>query len=117
MGHFRVLLTVQVVSGREVEFEHEWLAGRDVIAGHPSNRGHWLSRAKNDSSTYYVMSDWIDEASFREFERSKAHLSHRQKLHPFRVSGSMVTMSVLSGCAHAAATEDSRSTVAEGAAR
>ena len=45
-----------------------------VITGHPANRGQWLLRSTEDASTYYVISDWVDEPSFREFERK--HLVH-----------------------------------------
>jgi heme oxygenase (mycobilin-producing) len=102
MAGFRVLLKVEVVAGREADFERVWLSGRDIIAGHPANRGHWLCRSDTEATTYYVTSDWTDEAQFREFERSEAHLAHRSQLHPYRVGGSMATMSVLAGEAKSA---------------
>jgi len=105
MAGFRVLLKVDVVPGKEADVEREWLAGRDIIAGHPANRGHWLCRSDSESTTYYVTSDWTDEAQFREFERSEAHLAHRSKLHPYRVGGSMATMSVLAGEARTGAAQ------------
>jgi heme-degrading monooxygenase HmoA len=92
---FRVLLTVQVEPGRQADFEREWLAGSGVIAGHPANRGHWLGHSDQDPNVFYVISDWSDEASFREFENSPAHLAHRQRLHPYRAGGSMATMRLL----------------------
>jgi heme-degrading monooxygenase HmoA len=99
MGSFRVALTVQVKPGLEDDFERAWLSGRDIIAGHPANRGHWLCRSTTDPATWYVTSDWSDEPSFREFERSEAHLEHRQQLHPYRVGGAMATMTVVAGAA------------------
>lgn len=100
---FRVLLTAKVVPGRAVEFEREWRAGSHVIAGQPANRGHWLSRSDQEDDTYFVQSDWTDEPSFRAFESSDAHLTHRRGMHPYLAGGSMVTMSIVAGAAHAVA--------------
>ncbi len=97
---FRVLLKVEVKDGLEAGFEREWLAGSDAVAGHPANRGHWLSRDDKDPHTYYVVSDWTDEESFRAFEGSPTHLEHRQRMHPYRTGGSMTTMRIVAGAAH-----------------
>jgi heme-degrading monooxygenase HmoA len=98
---FRVLLKVRVVPGLEAEFEREWLAGDEVVAGHPANRGHWLARSDQEENTYYVISDWSDEPSFREFERSDTHVEHRQRMFPYRVGGEMATMRIVAGSARA----------------
>lgn len=97
MAGFRVLLKVDIVPGQEKEFERAWSQGRPAVTGHPANRGHWLCAADGDASTYYVVSDWTDEPSFRDFERSETHLSHRAQLHPFRTGGSMTTMTIVAG--------------------
>jgi heme-degrading monooxygenase HmoA len=91
-GPFRVMLTVEVVSGREAEFEQAWREGSTLVTAQPANRGHWLARCSERPHTYYIFSDWIDEAHFREFERSDAHLAHRGKLHPYRSGGTFATM-------------------------
>jgi heme-degrading monooxygenase HmoA len=98
---FRVLLQVEVRPGLEDAFEQEWRAGSEVVAGQPANRGHWLSRSEKEERTYYVVSDWTDEPSFRAFESSPAHLEHRQRMHPYRSGGSMTTMRIVAGAAHA----------------
>ena len=96
-ARFRVLLRVQVAADRSAEFECEWQAGHDVVAGQPVNHGHWLARSDHEDDTYYVISDWTDEASFRAFESSEAHLRHRQALRPYHVNGSMTTMRIVAG--------------------
>ncbi len=100
---FRIMLTMRIHPGREAEFERTWLNIGDVVTSHPANLGQWLVRSEEESSTYYIVSDWVDEAQFREFERSERHLKHRQALHPLRASGSMVTGSVLTHLVGAAA--------------
>lgn len=93
---FRVMLRMDVRPGLEAEFEREWRAGTDAVTGHPANLGQWLSRATDgDGSTYWIVSDWVDEPRFREFENSPAHLEHRAKLHPYRTGGSFHTMEVV----------------------
>ncbi|GAA3428006.1 antibiotic biosynthesis monooxygenase family protein [Streptosporangium sandarakinum] len=98
---FRVLLRMELVPGREEEFERAWLAGADVITGQPANLGQWLSKSAEEEGVYYIVSDWTDEARFREYERSDQHLEHRRTLHPYRSSGSMVTMNVVHSMAGA----------------
>jgi len=92
---FRVMLRLSVIAGKEEEFEKTWLSIGSVITDHPANLGQWLLRSNDEPRTYYIMSDWVSEPKFREFERSEGHLEHRVKLHPFRDGGSMATMSVV----------------------
>lgn len=100
---FRVTLTMEIVPGREAEFERTWFAIGDAVTGHPANIGQWLSRSAEQESTYYIVSDWTDEPSFRAFEQSEGHLEHRKRLHPLRASGSMRTMNVVAHLTGAAA--------------
>ena len=67
----------------------------DSVTDHPANLGQWLARSLDEEGVYYITSDWTDEERFREFERSDRHLTHRQKLHPYRSDGSMVTMRIV----------------------
>jgi heme-degrading monooxygenase HmoA len=92
---FRVELTMQIHPGREQEFEQTWLRIGEAVTGHPANLGQWLARSDEQDGTYVIVSDWVDEPRFREFERSDRHLKHRQLLHPLRSGGSMKTMHVL----------------------
>ncbi|WP_283133418.1 antibiotic biosynthesis monooxygenase family protein [Rhizohabitans arisaemae] len=92
---FRVLLRMNIHPGMEREFEETWLRVGKAITDHPANLGQWLSRSEEEEHVYYVMSDWVDEPRFRAFETSDEHLEHRTKLHPYRSSGSMTTMSVV----------------------
>ncbi len=94
-GHaFRIMLRMLIKPGMEREFERVWSEVGDSVTSHPANLGQWLCRSEEEG-IYYIVSDWIDEPRFREFETSAAHLEHRQKLHPFRAAGSMVTMEVI----------------------
>ena len=93
-GPFRVVLEMRVKPGLEQEFERVWLEVGDSVTSHPANLGQWLARGEEDGR-YFVVSDWVDEPSFREFETSERHLFHRTKLGPFRAGGSMTTMRIV----------------------
>ncbi|GII80974.1 antibiotic biosynthesis monooxygenase [Sphaerisporangium rufum] len=101
-GTFRVMLRMQIIPGKEADFERTWLGIGDVITEHPANRGQWLMRGAEEESVYYIISDWVDEPRFREFETSAEHLEHRTKLHPYRSGGSMTTMTVVAHLAGSA---------------
>ncbi|UNO40775.1 antibiotic biosynthesis monooxygenase family protein [Streptomyces sp. MST-110588] len=100
---FRVLLRMELHPGREKEFEEAWTAGADVITSQPANLGQWLAASTEEPSVYYIVSDWTDEAGFREYELSETHLEHRKRLHPYRKSGSMSVMTVIRSMTGAAA--------------
>jgi heme-degrading monooxygenase HmoA len=103
---FRVMLTMHVHPGLEADFERTWLEIGDQITSHPANLGQWLVRSADEPSTYYIMSDWVNERLFRAFEQTPGHLEHRKILHPLRASGSMVTgarLAFLPGAASATA--------------
>jgi heme-degrading monooxygenase HmoA len=91
---FRVMLRMEIKPGLGGEFERVWTEIGDSVTAHPANLGQWLSRSDEDG-VYYIVSDWVDEPRFREFETSERHLEHRQKLHPYRSGGSMTTMHVV----------------------
>ncbi|MFE0021546.1 antibiotic biosynthesis monooxygenase family protein [Amycolatopsis sp. NPDC059021] len=91
---FRVMLTMKIIEGKEAEFERTWTEIGDSVTSHPANLGQWLCRG-DEKGVYYIMSDWVSEARFREFETSDRHLSHRTKLHPYRSGGAMATMTVV----------------------
>jgi heme-degrading monooxygenase HmoA len=86
---------MEVAPDMQPEFEQVWRDGTGVIAAHPANLAHWLSRSNGRDGIYYIVSDWTDEESFREFERSEKHLEHRARLHPYRITGAFETMCVL----------------------
>jgi heme-degrading monooxygenase HmoA len=92
---YRVLLRMNVVPGQEPAFEREWRAGAETIGREPANVGQWLSRSDEDPTVYYIVSDWVDEPSFRDYETSERHRAHRARLHPYRASGTMSTMRLL----------------------
>jgi heme-degrading monooxygenase HmoA len=94
-GVFRVMLRMRIRDGMEHAFEQAWASVGTVITGHDANLGQWLSRSDDEPGVYYIISDWVDEPRFREFERSQAHVEHRTKLHPFRDGGTMTTMHVV----------------------
>lgn len=95
---FRVMLRLEVEPGREAEFEKAWREGTEAVTGHPANLGQSLSRengADGPENVYVIISDWVDEPRFREFEESPEHLRHRATLHPFRKGGSFHVLEVL----------------------
>ncbi|MFG2956457.1 antibiotic biosynthesis monooxygenase family protein [Streptomyces sp. NPDC048291] len=99
---FRVMLRMEITAGMETDFERVWREVGDSVTGHPANLGQWLSRSAEEDGIYYIVSDWVDETRFREFETSDRHLSHRTKLHPYRRGGSMTTMHVVAALTGAA---------------
>ncbi|WP_089099009.1 antibiotic biosynthesis monooxygenase family protein [Streptomyces hyaluromycini] len=99
---FRVMLRMEIRAGMETDFERVWREVGDSVTGHPANLGQWLSRSAEEDGIYYIVSDWVDEPQFREFETSDRHLAHRTKLHPYRRGGSMTTMHVVAALAGAA---------------
>ncbi|WP_298796343.1 antibiotic biosynthesis monooxygenase [uncultured Pseudonocardia sp.] len=103
MSAFRVMLRMEIRPGMEPDFERTWLEVGDSVTAHPANLGQWLSRDSEVPGVYHIMSDWLDEPRFREFEHSDRHIEHRQKLHPFRSGGSMSTMTVVAHLDGAAA--------------
>ncbi|WP_285774606.1 antibiotic biosynthesis monooxygenase family protein [Microtetraspora sp. NBRC 13810] len=92
---FRVLLRMEIRPGVEGEFERTWLEVGSAVTGHPANLGQWLARSEEEEGVYFIVSDWVDEERFREFEHSAGHVAHRTRLHPFRSGGSMTTMRVV----------------------
>jgi heme oxygenase (mycobilin-producing) len=92
---FRVLLRFQIHPGMEGDFERTWLGIADIVTDHPANLEQWLMKSMEEPGIYWIISDWVDEAGFRQFEHSDAHVGHRTRLHPFRSSGSMTTMQVI----------------------
>lgn len=92
---FRVFLRLRTRPGEGPAFERAWRFGADLIAGQTDNRGQWLARSTEDPDTYYVISDWTDEPSFRSYERSTVHAEHLARLRPHRAEGEMSTMSVI----------------------
>jgi heme oxygenase (mycobilin-producing) len=101
---YRVLLRMQVVPGREESFERAWRASAQAIADEPANLAQWLSRGDDGTAVYYIVSDWLDEPSFRAYEGSERHRRHRERLHPYRSSGSMTTMTVVAATGSGAGT-------------
>ena len=92
MAAFRVMLRAEIKAGMEQDFEQAWLSIGQGVTNHPANLGQWLYRSDSEDRVYYIVSDWTDEPSFREFERSEQHVEHRVKLHPYRSGGSMTVM-------------------------
>jgi heme-degrading monooxygenase HmoA len=101
---FRVMLRMRIWPGMEDEFEQVWHEVGSAIAKNPANVTQWLCRSETDA-VYYIISDWVGESEFREFETSDRHREFRQMLQPYRASGSMTTMQItmqLAGAASAA---------------
>lgn len=96
-GPVRVVLRMEIVPGKEREFEDVWLDIGRVIARSPANRGQVLARADEQSvgSVYYVFTDWADEAGFRAFELSAEHVENRRRLGPLRAGGDMTVTSIV----------------------
>lgn len=92
---FRVLLRMQAVAGRESDFESTWLGVGAVVASQPGNLGQWLMRSQDEPDVFYIMSDWADEAHFRDFEHGEVNAGNRRRLQPVRTSVSMTTMRVV----------------------
>jgi heme-degrading monooxygenase HmoA len=92
---FRVLLSMDVHADRAPEFERAWTAVASAIAGHPANLAQALMRGNDGDGRYHILSDWTDEAAFRDFEHSEAHVAYRARLAPYRAGVTMTTMHVV----------------------
>ena len=99
MSVYRVLLRMHVMPGQEKRFELAWREGARTIAREPANVAQSLSRSDAEPGVYYIVSDWLDERGFRAYEGSERHRAHRARLHPYRSSGSMTTMTVVDATA------------------
>ncbi|MFI6847832.1 antibiotic biosynthesis monooxygenase [Kitasatospora sp. NBC_00085] len=93
---FRVMLRMEIWPEAETAFVEEWHRGTEAVTGHPANLGQWLSKDSHQDRVYWIVSDWLDEPRFREFEESQAHLEHRARLYPYRSGASFHTMEVVS---------------------
>ncbi|MDQ1041666.1 heme-degrading monooxygenase HmoA [Streptomyces sp. V3I8] len=94
-GGCRVILRMEIRPEAAGSFERTWLEVGRLIAGEPANRGQNLVRSQDEHDVYYVITDWEDEAGFRAFERSDAHVTHRRRLAPFRTGGGMTVTRVV----------------------
>lgn len=93
---FRVVVEMHIRTGKRSDFEKVWMDVGKEIGGHPANLNQWLMRSNDEDGVYYVISDWLNESKFREFERSPEHRQHRQQLQQFREdNGWMKTTHVL----------------------
>jgi len=90
-----MILRIQVKPGTEREFERTWLDIAGETSKQPGNLAQSLMKSADEPSVFHVISDWVDEATFREFSRSDFHLEHRSRLAPYRLDGAISTMSVL----------------------
>jgi heme-degrading monooxygenase HmoA len=81
---YRVTVRMHIHPGMEQEFEKTWKDVASGVARHPANRGQWLTRSPEETGVYAVVSDWVSEERFREFERSPEHAVNRMRLDPYR---------------------------------
>jgi heme-degrading monooxygenase HmoA len=95
MTAFRVLLRMRVQPGSGAAFERDWQEGAARISTQRTNISQWLARSSEDEEVYVVVSDWTDEESFRDYERSEAHQQHLERLRPHRKDGTTHTMTVV----------------------
>lgn len=92
---FRVLLPIHIPPGLEAQFEREWESFAAMVCDHPANHGHWLMRSSAEEGVYYIGSDWVDEAQFRQFEQSPEHQEQRASLNPYRTRASVTLLHVV----------------------
>lgn len=92
---FRVILRMEIRPEAAQGFERAWREVGELIAREPANLGQVLTRGTEDRGVYYVITDWVDEAAFRRFERSEIHVQHRRRLAPYRTGGDMAVTEVV----------------------
>lgn len=92
----RATLRLQVRPGREKEFEEVW-EGVAVVAGQaPGNLSQALLRDLRDPAWYVITSDWADEDSFRDFERSREQDELTAPIRALRLFASMAVHELVS---------------------
>ncbi|MFE9770420.1 antibiotic biosynthesis monooxygenase family protein [Streptomyces sp. NPDC005931] len=85
----RVILRMEVFPELAGDFERTWGKVAEAISREPANLGQTLVRDTEEEGVYWVLTDWTDEAGFRTFELSEAHVEHRRRLKPYRRGGTM----------------------------
>ncbi|MEV0161319.1 heme-degrading monooxygenase HmoA [Nonomuraea fuscirosea] len=89
---FRVILRFAVKEGTEAGFERTWEDIAERVSARSTNLDQWLLRGDETEPVYYVVTDWRDEAAFRQFEHSAEHVDNRRALDRFRAGSTMTTM-------------------------
>jgi heme-degrading monooxygenase HmoA len=85
----RATLRLQVRPGREKEFEKVWQDVAVVAGQAPGNLSQALLRDARDPAWYVITSDWADEDSFHDFERSPEQDELTAPIRALRQSASM----------------------------
>jgi quinol monooxygenase YgiN len=70
---YRILLEVRVDAARGAELERTWRRMAAVAARRPENIAQSLARDRAEPGVYFVISDWVDEASYDRFARAPEH--------------------------------------------
>ncbi|NSC21560.1 antibiotic biosynthesis monooxygenase [Streptomyces albus subsp. chlorinus] len=94
-GIFRVILHMEIEPGTGPDFERLWQDIARAISTRSANLGQWLFKEHGVEHSYYVVTDWSDEESFREFELSAPHVRNRERLGRYRRGGWMTTMRIV----------------------
>jgi heme oxygenase (mycobilin-producing) len=102
---FRVILRFAVKEGMEADFERAWEDMAVRVSARTANLEQWLLRGDEAEPVYYVVTDWRDEAAFRQFEHSAEHVDNRRMLDRFRVSAAMTTTRLVTHLRGKGATE------------
>jgi heme-degrading monooxygenase HmoA len=88
-GMIRATLHLKIRAGRELEFRRAWTDVATEVSRLPGNLRQSLTNSERDPSTFTITSDWVDEDSFRAFERSAEQDALTAKLRALRESASM----------------------------
>lgn len=89
---YRVMLRMRVRVGCADRFEAVIAEIAEAVAARPGNLGQGMFRTDSDPGTYYVFSDWADEQTFWEHERSTEHRERIAWLRDVREESSMTAM-------------------------
>ena len=85
----RVMLTVEIKSGEEQEFEREFQDVARRLQGSPGLLGQVLCHDPGSPSRYLIMSDWASRDEFRRFEVSPEQDEATAPVRKYRTSVQM----------------------------
>jgi heme-degrading monooxygenase HmoA len=91
----RVLLTVDIRTGEEQQFEQEFAQIAEIVRGEPGNVRQALCHDPEAPSRYVIMSDWESRDAFHAFERGERQDLVTAPVRRHRVAVSMTVLDLL----------------------
>ncbi|WP_226367038.1 antibiotic biosynthesis monooxygenase [Pseudonocardia sp. ICBG162] len=82
---FRAVIELEMTGTDAVRFVAEWPRMAEEVAEAPGCLEQWLFGPDRDGVV--IMSDWVDEDAFHDFEAGPVHAAHRTRIASVRTGG------------------------------